>query len=395
MAYQAPSIDESGLHLNTYQDILDDLIETYKSIYGQDVYLGTDSADYQWISAIALKHYDTEQSLQLAYNSRSPKDAIGAALDSVLKLNGVSRKSSSYSTCPVTLTGTAGTVINNGVVSDVNGYKWNLPVVVTIGDGGSVDVTATCQTIGAITALAGNINIISTPTAGWTSVTNAGAAVPGQPVETDTQVKARQSDSVSLPSQTLVAGTDAAIAAIDGVLRRKVYENPTDTTDALGVPRHSIACVVEGGTDEDIAQAIFLNKTPGCGLDGEVTVVVTDPITLQDMDVNFHRPTAVPIFVTVDIHPLGAYDVNTITLVKFWIAAMINSRGIGDDTENSFLYWAAMSYPEGNPLIPAFSIITLVAGKLIGSQSTATIEIAYDEVAQGDVNNIVITVDGV
>jgi len=174
------------------------------------------------------------------------------------------------------------------------------------------------------------------------------------------------------------------------VTRYKVYENPTDATDADGVSRHSIAAVVEGGTDEDIAQAIFINKTPGCGMDGDETVEVVDPINGTTMDVNFYRPTAVPIFITVGIHPLAGYNTNTIELVKFWIAAMINSRQIGDDIENSFLYWAAMTYPEGNPLLPSFSISSLVAGIEIGSQSGATIAIAFDAVAQGDVNNIVI-----
>jgi len=392
MAYVAPYIDESGLTIPSYQDILDDLIEQAKTIYGQDIYLETDTADYQFISVFALKVYDCMLATQLAYNSRSPQTSIGSALDAIVKLNGLSRLVATYSICTVTLTGTAGTVINNGIVTDINGKKWDLPVLVTIGGGGTIDVVATCQEIGTVTALAGNLSIISTPTYGWTSVTNAAAASPGEPIETDTQLKARQSESVSLPSQSLVAGTASALAIIDGVTRHKVYENYTDATDADGIPRHCIAAVVEGGTDEDVAQAIFINKTPGCAMNGEVTVVVTDPITAATMDVKFHRPTAVPIFVTVTVHPLAGWTTDTAELVKFWIAAMINSRQIGDDIENSFLYWAAMTYPEGNPLLPAFSITTVLANKTgLPGTSTATIAIAYDEVAQGDVNNIVIT----
>lgn len=392
MAYIAPYIDESGLTIPSYQDILDDLIAQAKTIYGQDIYLGEDTTDYQFISIFALKTYDCLLALQLTYTNRSPQTSIGAALDSLVKLNGISRKEATYSTCVVTLTGVVGTVINSGMVGDINGKKWDLPVVVTIGSGGTVDVVVTCQELGVITALAGNLSIILTPTSGWTSVTNAGAAAVGQAIETDAALKVRQAASTSLPSQTLVAGTYSAIAIIDGVLRHKVYENPTAAADSEGIPRNSIAAVVEGGIDADIANAIYINKTPGCGMDGEVTVVVTDIINAQTMNVKFHRPTAIPIFVTVNIKSLAGYNVNTIVLVKFWIAAMINSRNIGDDIENSFLYWAAMTYPEGNPLLPAFSISSLVAGVSVGAQSAATIVIVYDAVAMGDVNNIVITV---
>lgn len=44
-----------GLHIPTYQDILTDMIEEMKKIYGQDIYLGNDSADYQFLSILALK----------------------------------------------------------------------------------------------------------------------------------------------------------------------------------------------------------------------------------------------------------------------------------------------------------------------------------------------------
>lgn len=37
MSYQAPYIDESGLHLSSYNDIRDKLIEEMKQIYGQDI----------------------------------------------------------------------------------------------------------------------------------------------------------------------------------------------------------------------------------------------------------------------------------------------------------------------------------------------------------------------
>ena len=72
MAYFKPYIDDSGLHIPSYVDIRDALIDDAKSIYGEDIYLGEDTMDYQYISCIAEKIYDTNCAVQLAYNNRSP-----------------------------------------------------------------------------------------------------------------------------------------------------------------------------------------------------------------------------------------------------------------------------------------------------------------------------------
>lgn len=91
MAYFAPYIDETGLHIPTYSDILDDQLQQAKNIFGQDLYLGTDSQDYQYISTFAVKMSDTLQAVQFAYDSHGPGSAIGTALDGLVKLNGIKR----------------------------------------------------------------------------------------------------------------------------------------------------------------------------------------------------------------------------------------------------------------------------------------------------------------
>ena len=189
MAYFAPYIDEAGLHIPTYQDIKDDLVAEAKNIFGDDIYLENDSMDYEYISAVALKMYDTLNSIVYAYNSRSPVTAIGSGLDTVVKINGLKRKSASYSTCVVTLTGTPQTVIKSGVVQDISGNNWNLPSNITIPEEGEIKVSAICTVLGSISALVGDINKIATPQLGWTSVTNKVKAVEGQPIRRTLNLK--------------------------------------------------------------------------------------------------------------------------------------------------------------------------------------------------------------
>ncbi|WP_301962268.1 baseplate J/gp47 family protein [uncultured Megasphaera sp.] len=378
MAYTAPYIDDAGLHIPSYVDIRDDLVDQFKQIYGQDIYLENDSQDYQMISAFALKTYDTMQLLQIVYNNRSPKTAVGTALDSIVKLNGIARKAASYSTCVVTLTGDIGTVIPAGVVEDDAGNKWDLPANIRF-DTAEIEVTAKCETIGAIEAMPGTITEITNPQKGWISVTNTVPAVVGEPVETDEQLRYRQSISVAIPSQNMVNSTIAGIASVTGVTRYKVYDNDTNETDSNGIPGHSIAAVVEGGLDEDVAEQIYLRKGPGGGTYGTTSVTYINADGLPNI-VRFFRPTYVPINVTVTVKKNGTYTTAVVGTIKNNVEQYINALDIGYDVLVTGIL-TAVAASITNVAQPEFSLQGITIGKAAGGLSTADIDILYNEVA--------------
>jgi uncharacterized phage protein gp47/JayE len=387
MAYIVPTIDASGLHVPSYQDILDYLIAQKKIVYGADIYLGVDALDYQELSVFALMLFDVYQTLQAVYNNRSPLTAIGSALDSIVKLNGLKRNIATNSTVDVVVTGTYGTVITNGVVTDTNSNRWLLPASVTIPIAGTITVTATAEEVGEITALAGTVNAIATPTAGWVSVNNSSSAVAGEPVETDTEFRIRQSISVTLPSITPLEKTTAAIAAIAGVTRYKVYENYTNVNDPVtDIPPHCIAAVVEGGINTDIFQAIYDNRGLGCYMDGDQVLPIVDDNGVST-EVRFYRPTEMPVYVTLDIHTLTGWTATTEDLIIAAIADYINSLQIGEMLTHSALYYAAVGVMS-NPAKPTFSIYALGADvSPIGSpMETDDIVINFNEVLTGIVD---------
>ena len=59
MAYFAPYIDETGIHIPTYEDRLSDLCDKYRSIFGQDAALDPAVPDYQLLSVFAKALDDT------------------------------------------------------------------------------------------------------------------------------------------------------------------------------------------------------------------------------------------------------------------------------------------------------------------------------------------------
>ncbi len=396
MTYFKPYVDSTGLHIPTYNDILEDMITSMKQIYGDDIYLDNSSPDYQLLSIFALKQSDTLQAMAYAYNARSPETAIGTSLDSVVKLNGIKRKAASKSTCQVKITGTPFTQIVDGAVRDRAGLTWDLPSSVVIDSSGTTYTVATCRTAGAVSALAGDISQIETPTYGWVSVTNEVAAVLGNAQETDAQLRERQTISTANPSQTMLDGTKGAIAALKNVSRYAVYENDTNVSSVTddnpyGLPAHSVTCVVEGGTNEDVAEAIFLHKGIGCYTNGDVEVQYTDQNDYINR-VRFFRPVYKDIFVKVVIKKYTGY-ISTMTVkVREAVYNYLAALTIGSDVSASVL---SNIITDCNPSLtkPIFGIKELKLGLSKSSMATQDIDIGFKEIPNPAYANIEVTLE--
>ena len=379
MAYFAPYIDDAGLHVPTYADIRDDLIAQFKAIYGEDIYLGNDSQDYQMISAFALKTYDTMQMLQIVYNNQSTKTAVGTGLSSRVKLNGLRRKTATYSTCVLTLTGMPGTTIPAGIVEDTQGRKWLLPENTRF-DGETLEITAQCQDLGAIEAPVGTIAKISNPQYGWLTATNKVPAVKGRPIETDEELRRRQSISTAIPSQNMVNSTIAGIASVAGVTRYKVYENDTNSTDENGIPSHSIAAVVEGGLDGAIAEQIYLRKGPGCGTYGTTTIIYTNSDGLKN-EIHFFRPAYQEITVKVIVKKYATYTTAIEADIQRNITAYIERLGIGVDVTTTGIL-TAIAASVDDALRPPFALQSVQLGRADGVLGIVDVIIPYNAIAK-------------
>jgi hypothetical protein len=392
MSYVPPSIDSTGCHIPLFADIIADLVSDMQSIYGQDIYLAPSSQDYQMLSSFASKINDTNQLLVQVYNSRGPGTAVGSGLDSIIKLNGIARESSTYSICPVICAGITGTPLTNCIAQDTSGYQWSIPATV-IGTGGTVTVTATCTTLGPIAANPGAISIMATPTYGWSSVTNPNAVSAsqiGQSQESDSALKARQAISTAESNTTLLDQTKAAIASVIGVTRFVVYENFTSSADANGAPSHCIYAVVDGtATPANIAQAICDNKGPGCGTWGTSSFGIIDQYG-QTTTIYFFLPTYEAIDVVIPITQLTGYTTQTLANIRTAVYNYLNSIAIGKSLQNSAI-WATAMGQCGSITSPLFAVSTVTDALHGGSQGTAVIVMAFNQVTQGNLLYIIIT----
>jgi uncharacterized phage protein gp47/JayE len=287
------------------------------------------------------------------------------------------------------LVGEAGTPIPAGVVKDANGNLWSLPFNLVIPPSGTLTETATAQQAGAISAIAGAVNIPYTIIAGWQSVTNPAAAIPGEAVEMDAVLRRRQAQSTSLPSQTPLGSILAAVANSGGIGRFAIYENSTKTTDSNGQPGNSVAVVVEGGDVTTIAQVIEQKKAPGTGTYGTTSVTVTDPAGIP-ITINFFELTEVPIYAAITIKALTGYVASTGTALVAALSSFIASLAIGEKVYLNWLYGPAGL--SGEALGLTFAITSLTIGLSPSSLASGDLSIAFNAGATCVPANIVLTV---
>ncbi|MCU8622020.1 baseplate J/gp47 family protein [Klebsiella pneumoniae] len=385
------TVTAEGISAPDYQTVLDTITGYFQQIYGSDAYLDPDSKDGQLVALVALAIHDANNTAISVYRSFSPSTALGDALTSNVKINGITRRAATNSTVDLLLTGTVGTTITNGSVRDTNSVVWNLPATVVIGSDGTVVATATCANSGAVAAVAGSVNGINTPTRGWASVTNPLAATVGVAAETDAELRVRQSQSVALASLTPFDAVDGAIANVEGVTRHKLFENDQEVTDSNGLPPHSISAIVEGGDATEIANTIRSVKGQGVSTYGTTSVIVTDkygnPYTIR-----FSRPIDVPVYVSITLKALTGYSSEVGDEIKAAVASYINSLAIGDSVLLSRVYSPANLGVVSGGNARYYDIMELLIGRSADDVAAANLVVAYDESASCSVDNIALVV---
>ncbi|QLL11693.1 baseplate J/gp47 family protein [Pseudomonas chlororaphis] len=386
----APTITATGITAPAYAEVLDYLKAKYRSIYGDDVYLESDSQDGQFLAVQALAISDANAATIAAYLSFSPATAQGAALSSNVKINGIARAVATNSQVDLKIVGQAGTTITNGFAEDQSGNKWALPSSVVIPPSGEIVETAICATVGAITALAGQINKISTMTRGWQSVTNLLDATPGAPVETDPKLRAKQKTSTALPSRTVLEGTIGAVANVTGVTRYSAVDNDTKVTDSNGIPGNSLAVVVEGGDANEIAAAIAAKKGPGGGTYGTTSISTTNvygmPVTIK-----FFRPTNQPITAAASLKALNGYTTAIGVALQQAVSDYVNQVAIGGGPSGTVEWADALTAANSIPGSETFKLTALtISGP--GGPGAPDVPLAFNQSASCTPAAVVLTV---
>lgn len=186
-------------------------------------------------------------------------------------------------------------------------------------------------------ATPGDWRILS-PIPGWNKVSPIMSSLStGRDVEEDSAYRLRIRYAEGGGKGTTRA-VRQALENVDGVNHVSVEENVTNAV-VSGIPPYAIYCVVDGGTDQDIAKAVW--ETKGCNthMKGTTTVNYTDEKGII-RTVLFDRPVAVDIDVRITYtdNPEEAYPDDWQNTLKSSVVAYINSLGLGVDLIPSKLF---------------------------------------------------------
>lgn len=375
--YFTPYIDGNGVHIPTYEDRLDALLSSYRSIFGPEANLEISSPDYQLLSVLARALDDLSQVILVDFASRNPLYASGVGLDLLLPLMGLTRGGATYSTVNLRLTGTPMAVLPAAPrVMDDAGYVWACRTAdIQLNAEGTVLVSAVCETPGAVSAPAGSVRRLVSPVSGLTSAVNPDPAVPGTEAETDASCRARYFAAASAPSVGHLEALRDAVASVPNVAACAVYENDGDAADAKGIPPHSVCAVIAGGNAAAVARKVFEKKAPGIGTYGNLPVTVEDAWGVSHT-VHVKRAVSSSVALTIELRPLSGWDSSIPDKIRAALTDYSAKLAIGQDLVVSSLY--PVVYSAAGSSVPPFSV-SLLSATYNGSSTTGVLSAAWDQ----------------
>lgn len=349
-------LSPTGLTIASVQDIVDGIVTDLQSIYGADINVDSNSPDGQLINIFAQAAGDILEVLLDVYNSFSPDSAYGQVLDQRVAINGIARRQGTYTTTPVTITvnqaitlpGLDQTTVTPFTIADNAGNQFQLVTSHVFSASGSASLTFQAFAIGPTEVTANTITNAVTTILGVTAINNpttVGTSV-GIAEETDAQLRVRRIQSFALASTGPADAVSAALLAIPDVTDAFVVENAT-SSEVAGTPANSIWCIVTGGTDAEIAQAIYAKKGLGCGQRGGNSFIVARP-NGTSFTALWDTSISQPLYVKCTINPRTAGQAFDTALLETELATMLLYK-LGDaptvgDVVNAMLTLAPTGY---------------------------------------------------
>ena len=244
---------------------------------------------------------------------------------------------------------------------------------------------ASCTETGVITQDENTITTIQTPLVGWESVTNPFAGIVGTVLEADAELRHRFLRAKFQDGSNTYEAIYAAVLVLDGVRQVVIYENETDTGFVSPpVPAHSFYPIVLGGTDAEIAQAIWNNKPAGILSYGSTTVAVADSAGVLH-DISFDRPTNKEIYINMTLVKDDTFPANGNQLISDALVEYVSGFGIGESVLYSRLYTPINSATSG------FYVSSLTIGDTPTPTGTTNIVVDFNEIANLSASNISIS----
>lgn len=393
-------INNDGITSTQLSEYVSSINDIFINVFGDSFNTDPETRQGQLIGFLAQALETSDNSIIDMFNGTVIYTAIGLQIDYLASNLDIFRKAAINTEVNVILTGVNGTVIPAGTLAeDTSGNKFTLKEEVTISSGAANGIMV-AQNEGEITVLAGTLTKIIDVISGWETINNPTDGITGTPTETDTQFRNRYLDSVKANSISQIGSIKANLLEIEDVQDAIVVQNDEDdpvAIDNVSINGHTIACVLFGGSDQDIINAIGIKKPVGVPTQGDISGFYTDPSYYTNLAINFYRASQVDIQIELNITTNSNFPSDGINQIKQNIVDYFNGTfevspgyetggyGIAENVIYSRLYTPI------NQVI-GYEVNSFLLGRLGDTLVAADTIIDLTEIATIDSTNISITV---
>ncbi|QHJ76576.1 MAG: hypothetical protein [Bacteriophage sp.] len=386
-------LTEKGFIAPTYAEWLEDVEGSFKSRFGDDIALSSNSNFGMLAREYAWRMVEVTEQLQLVYYAGFYSTATDTSLDRLGANIGVVRKVAAPSHVALKITTDDEYLIQAGeqfetedgivfnLLDDVVTKKDNDGNWVGIGNLES-DETGSMNNVGANT-----ITVVSNPDDAILEVINQEPAYGGNDEETDEDYRERLVlENISKEGPT-ANGIRSALMNVSGVREVGIVDNDQNSTDEYGNPPYSVHVYVLGGADNDIAETLNDRVAAGVTLAGSKAVNITDDSGITKT-IRFDHATEVPIFIQVEIKTSDSWNQDDgPNQIKTDISQKINALDMGQTVHLTKLF--SNVYDK-----PGVEEASIKIGLAKDSLSYSDVKVKRFEVPVCTASNVEVVVDG-
>lgn len=381
--------------INVRAGILADMNEAF----GGDLDVSTPSTPQAKLADSLTENISTSNANIAFYVSQvDPANAQGRMQDGIARIYFLDRKGATSSVVQALCTGQPGVTLAAGALAqDGNGNLWQSTGDAIFSAGGTVTTQFACLVSGPIQLGISSLTRIAQTSAGWDAVTNLVPAAIGSNTESRADFELRRQLSVAKNAHGSVEAIRAAVFDVEGVIDVFAYDNFNNSTLLYGatnypIPPHSIYVGVVGGSDDDIAAAIFSKKDGGCGMSGNTNVQVSDTegysYPFPTYTYTFNRPNTVTPKFVIRLANNPSLPSNIIALTKSAVISTLTGENGAQRARMGGQIFASNYYAPIASLSSAVSIIDVRIGLSVADQ--ASISLGIDQEPSVDESNITV-----
>jgi uncharacterized phage protein gp47/JayE len=329
---------------------------------------------------IAIVAYQCRQVWEMGaglYSSLDANAASGRALDALCSLTGTYRRQAKHSRVKILVRLAPGaSVPKDSMATSSQNLNARFRTLEEIKNDSPeealLETEMHADEAGPVYAKAASIDHIINPQAGWLGINNPKEAILGQHEESDDSLRLRRLRELRASGSSTREALKSHLGALNGVQAVHIEEG-----------LHSFNAYVMGGDEQEICQALWLNKPLGVTTTGSIShpVIASNG---QNFTMSFSRPTIIALSLHIKLRLRYKLDELEQSALKGKIMDYLYANTkLGEDPYPSRLYPVLFSEPK---VLDALSINL----SLQDSHEPPPRDFKAHELASFDVNQIII-----